>query len=412
MAFRQGKSAVRLGFPTRRRLGYPRDFYRILLGRVTTSLGYALAPLSSAFALLDLTGSAVDVGIVVGARSSSYVAFVVLGGAIADRYSRRPVLIVSCLVGGCCQLGMSASAVLGTVHVAPYAILAAVTGVASAFSLPAAAAATAEVTPQDARQRANAVARLAMTTATVTGTVLAGGVAAFTQPAWGLCAAGALVVCAAGFFRRITEPAERPARPSLPSALREGWREFSARTWVWVIVLAFALMNAALSASVQVLGPILADQEFGRPTWGIVLAAQSLGLVTGGLIALRFTARRPLLVGLTCAGTQAFLPLALGLRAPAIVLVATAFCVGAGVQQFSIAWLGALQSHIPADLFGRVYSYDVLLSSVAVPVMQFSIAPISAALGAHRTLVILGCLITTALLLALMSRSVRTVDRS
>ena len=47
-------------------------------------LGNSVAPIALAFAVLDLTGSARDLGLVVGARSLANVVFVLFGGVIAD----------------------------------------------------------------------------------------------------------------------------------------------------------------------------------------------------------------------------------------------------------------------------------------------------------------------------------------
>jgi len=68
-------------------LGHPR--FRILLaGRAVSMLGNAIAPVAIAFAVLDLTGSAAALGIVLAARSIPQVLFMLAGGVIADRFDR------------------------------------------------------------------------------------------------------------------------------------------------------------------------------------------------------------------------------------------------------------------------------------------------------------------------------------
>lgn len=62
-----------------------REFRWLAAGRVATYFGNAVAPVALAFAVLDLTGSAVDLGIVVGARSAAMVVLVLFGGMLADR---------------------------------------------------------------------------------------------------------------------------------------------------------------------------------------------------------------------------------------------------------------------------------------------------------------------------------------
>lgn len=50
--------------------------------------------------------------------------------------------------------------------------------------------------------------------------------------------------------------------------LRVGWREFTSRSRVWVIVVAFCFLNAGITASLTVLGPAVADTTgIGRTGW-------------------------------------------------------------------------------------------------------------------------------------------------
>src|SRR4029079_13006947 len=81
---------------------------------------------------------------------------------------------------------------------------------------------------------------------------------------------------------------QRSGDTSFVHELAEGWREFSSRTWIWIVVLGFAFANAAQSAAVNVLGPIVARESLGgAKVWGLVLASVGAGLVIGGVFALR-----------------------------------------------------------------------------------------------------------------------------
>ena len=72
-------------------LGHRR--FRVLVGgRAVSMLGNAMAPVAIAFAVLDLTGSAAALGIVLAARSIPQVLFMLASGVIADRFDRARVL--------------------------------------------------------------------------------------------------------------------------------------------------------------------------------------------------------------------------------------------------------------------------------------------------------------------------------
>jgi MFS family permease len=91
-------------------------------GRVVFLVGSSLAPVALAFAVLDLIGHASGLGIVLAARSISLLLFVLLGGAVADRFPRRLVLLLSNTGAGLTQgavaaLFLALSAQLGVVAV-------------------------------------------------------------------------------------------------------------------------------------------------------------------------------------------------------------------------------------------------------------------------------------------------------
>src|SRR5205823_3424427 len=69
-------------------------------GRLMTMLGNAVAPIALAFAVLDVTGSARDLGLVVAARSTTMAVFLLFGGVVADRLPRHLVLVGSGIAAG------------------------------------------------------------------------------------------------------------------------------------------------------------------------------------------------------------------------------------------------------------------------------------------------------------------------
>ena len=78
--------------------------------------------------------------------------------------------------------------------------------------------------------------------------------------------------------------------------LREGWSEFRSHTWLWVIVAQFSVVLMAWYGAFSVLGPAVARTHLGGPAaWGAITGAESLGLIVGGVVSLRFSPRRPML---------------------------------------------------------------------------------------------------------------------
>lgn len=65
---------------------------------------------------------------------------------------------------------------------------------------------------------------------------------------------------------------ERTVVTSVLRDLRDGWQEFTSRTWLWVVVLGFGVLNAISVGAWNTLGPVIADQTIGAGAWGLVLA--------------------------------------------------------------------------------------------------------------------------------------------
>ncbi len=390
-----------------------RPFRLLVAGRMVSVLGNAIAPIALAFAVLDLTGSASDLGLVVGARSLTNVIFLLVGGVIADRLPRNLVMVASSTVAAATQASVAALVLTGTATVPLLMGLSAVNGLAAALSWPAVSALLPQTVPEQVRKQANAISRLGANTAMIVGAPVGGLLVATIGPGWGLAADAATFAVSGVCFALIRVPGVRDAaapRPGVLAGLREGWSEFIARTWLWVVVIGFMFLNAAWAASLGVLGPVVADATVGRQAWGLVLAAQTAGLLVGAVIALRMRVRRLLAFGVVAVAGGALLPAAMALAPRLGVLLVCAFLGGVALEQFGIAWDTTMQDHVPADKLARVYSYDMLGSVVAVPLGQVAAGPAAHALGTGPTLLIAAGVILLAVLGMLASRDVRRLE--
>jgi MFS family permease len=287
-------------------------FRWLLAARTTAVLGNFVAPVAVAFAVLDLTDSPAALGLVLAARSLPQVAFMLAGGVVADRWPRHTVVIVAAAVSAITQAVAAAAVLAGSASVGLLVAIEAVNGAAAAFIFPAAAGLTPLTVPQTMLQQANALLRMGMSGGMILGSALGGILVAAVGPGWGLAVDAATFAFAALLLVPLRVPRGTRLETTSPwQDLRDGWSEFSSRTWVWTVVLAFAVVNGGYAATMGVLGPVIADVTIGRAGWGVVLAAQSVGLVVGGLISLRISMRHPLRVGL----------LAVLLAAPFLVLL-------------------------------------------------------------------------------------------
>ncbi|HEX2130388.1 MAG TPA: MFS transporter [Actinophytocola sp.] len=388
-----------------------RRFRWLTLGRTTGFLGNAIAPIALAFAVLDLTGSVTDLGVVVGLRSVAAVGLILVGGVLADRLPRA-VLLQGAALAAAASAALLAVAVLGGFATIPLlAAIGVVNGAVAAMSLPAAYSITPETVPASMLQAANAIVRIGTNTGAIVGASAGGLLVAVIGPG------GAMVVVASVFLgeaacfvavRGGARPVPRPRAHPL-AELREGWAEFVRRPWVWIVVLQFMVVNAVVSGGQHVLGPAIADDTFGRTAWGVALAAQTAGAVVGGLIAARWLPDRALLFGVALTAVFAVPLLVLGQFPHLAALVPAMFVAGLAIEQFAVAWDMSLQRNVPGDRLARVYSYDMLGSAAALPAGQIAVGPIAAALGPATTLTWGFVLVVVVTVAAASTRGVRTL---
>jgi MFS family permease len=388
-------------------------FRLLLTGRLADNLAHAIAPIALAFAVLDLGGTPSQLGIVLACRAIPTVLLILFGGVIADRWPRHLVLVVANLVGAVTQGLVAVLLLTGAAEIWSLAAIEVVNGAASAFLFPAASGLTAQTVPATQLQPANALLRLGHNAAFITGAAGGGLLVAAFGSGWAFALDSLLYVGGAALLSRIRLPrSDRLATGNVLRELKEGWVEFSSRTWLWVIVAVFAFFNAAWSGAFGTLGPVVADDTIGRAAWGMVLAAQALGMVAGGLIALRTRWERPLFVGTAMILLEAPLMIALGLHPQVVLLVALAFAAGIGIETFAVAWDVAMQSNVPEDKLSRVYAYDWFGSLLFIPVGQILAGPLAAGVGLREAIVASGVVVLLATVTALCVPSVRNLRRA
>jgi hypothetical protein len=211
---------------------------------------------------------------------------------------------------------------------------------------------------------------------------------------------------------RVRAP-EREAAASFVRELADGWREFRSRSWIWIVVLGFAFTNGAESAGLNILGPVVAKESLGgAAVWGLVLAAEGVGLVIGSLVALRIEPARPLFVGVASM-VMTFPPLILlAIAAPWPVIAAATLLTGIGIDLFSIFWDMALQAHVPNEVLSRVAAWDAIGSIVLIPAAYAVVGPLADAIGTDETLWICAGIALAGISAQLLSREVRELPRA
>lgn len=405
-----------------RPLGWAGRTYRIqTAATVVSGLGNAGAPIATAFAVLAMGGGAAQIGYVTGARLLTTLLFLLIGGAVADRLPRHRVMVAANACNALSQGALAALVLAGSAQLWQVVLLSGAGGVGQAFFAPAAEGVIMESVDQQQAPRAFALFRTAMNSSQIGGAALGGALVAAVGPGWVL-ALDAACFTAAGALRlfiRLPAPAPAPgplarrSGPGMLADLREGWREFTSRRWLWIVVVQYGVVNACLIAAESVLGPIAADQRLGgaRP-WGLANAAMGAGLVLSGLLMVRWQPRRILLAGNAGVLLFALPAAALASSAGLPVLAWAMFASGIGGTVFGVSWMIALRQEIPAEKFSRVAAYDWCGSVALAPVGTAVAGPLAGALGLDGALWACAGLMTLLSLAVLAVPEVRRLARA
>lgn len=211
-----------------------------------------------------------------------------------------------------------------------------------------------------------------------------------------------------------TRANERPEQePNMWRELREGWQEFATHVWVWSTVLYFLIVGACVYGAVIVLGPVIArDRLGGAATWGWLYAMLSVGLILGGLVALRWVPKRPLSVVVVLQSSVALGCWSLGANWPLWSILVAFGLVGVCIEMAGVCWNVALARLIRPDRLARVAAYDGFGTALAMPLGALAAGPLAAHVGPARTEYAAAVLVAVASGLTLLVKDIRNTRLS
>ncbi|MCX5395478.1 MFS transporter [Streptomyces sp. NBC_00102] len=391
-----------------------RNYTLLTTAAVITGVGSSSALIATSFAVLQQGGDGGDIGLVAAARTLPLVVFILIGGAVADRMPRHRVMVAANALNCVSQAAFALLVLTGTAELWQMMVLTALCGTGQAFFNPAAEGMLmSSVTPEQAG-RAFSFFRMSSQGAGIGGAALGGIMASAVNPGWVLAldAAGFAIAGGLRAFLDVSHIPDREPGGGLLSDMREGWREFIGRPWLWSIVAQFSVVVAVVGAAESVYGPLVARDEFGGPgPWGTALATFGVGTLGGALLMSRWKPRRLLL-----AGTLGVFPLALPSAALAVPLPVAGLCVvmfvsGVAIEVFGVSWMTTMHQEIPEDKLSRVSAYDWFGSVAMLPLATAVAGPVEGLVG--RSTALWGCaaLVVVMTALVLLVPDVRNMTR-
>jgi MFS family permease len=365
-----------------------RQFRLLWLGRVASGIGDAFVPVALTFAVLSIHHSATALGGVLAAITVSRVVFTLAGGVIADRLSRKTIVLGCDVVRGSVEAFTAAMLLTHAMTLPLFVVTGAIFGMASAFFGPAADGLVPQTASPESLQQANGLLTVSRNVLNVFGPALSGLLVATVGAGYvfGIDAVSFAVSLVFLVQLDVDAPARGP-RTRFTTDLRDGFREVVSRSWVRAPIVGFAISNFAL-ASFIVLGPIVFLHHFdhAKGYWGLVSMCGSIGAIVGGLASVRFAPRHPLSAAFVVC-TLIAMPIAALANPLPFPAIAVAWAFGMGAIALSNTWWEtALQRWIPLNVYSRVRSYDILVSFVFMPVGMIAFGPIADTFGYEQTL--------------------------
>jgi MFS family permease len=400
----------------RERLGalQERDFRLLFTATTITTLGDAVANIALTFAVLrTLHGSATQLGIVIAAKLVASSVVLLAGGVLSDRLPRNLVIVGASLVQGSAQAVTAVLLLSGHASIALLVVFQAIYGAGDGLVLPAEVGLIPQTVSADRLQQANALQGLTRNVVFVIGPAIGGALVLAGSPGKAIAIdAVSFFVCALLLARIRLAPVERDRTTGFFRELRDGWREFSSRTWLWSTVLLFGIGNIFFMFW-SVLGPTVVNARLGGPrAWTVIVVCFGLGAIAGGGVALRYRPSRPLVACVVVPLPFVLQLVAVAFEARVWVIAVAAFAGGLGIAVHLALWFTTFQQEVPEHARSRVSSYDALGSFVLNPLGAAIAGPVAAGIGTKEALLFAAGMICVLNLGMLLIPSVWSIRRN
>jgi predicted MFS family arabinose efflux permease len=395
-----------------------RNFAILWVGQTISLLGDGIFSVALAWQALQLPSGSAALGTVIVVRSVARVGVLLIGGALADRYPKRRLM----LGGEVLQMVAVAAAAFiistGELHLWHLITVAATAGVGSGIFLSSSSALVPELVTEEFFQSANSLRSSSLLMASdLFGPALGGVIVASvgTATAFAVDAATFLASIVALIFIRPRVRVREGDAATLLHDVREGFAYVMRTPWIWVSLLAVGTVgNFASFGPLPVLIPLFVQDELkaGADALGFVLAGFGigglLGAIVGGSRDLRLTGPLPAFLW-WMSSSIALGGLAFATSAPAAAIFLG--IAGFGSQVAEVIWVTLQQKLIPPRLLGRVVATDWLVSLSLQPMGIALAAPLAGWIGVSGAFIAGSVVSTAAMAAGIARRDVRAPDR-
>jgi hypothetical protein len=394
-----------------------RSFALLWSGQTISRLGDSLYTIALAWWVLEKTGSAAAMGVVLICSEIPMILLLLLGGVLVDRLPRIRLMLVSDLLRGGVVFLIALLSFQQWLELWQIFVMSAIFGIVQAFFYPAYTALIPELVPPEMLPSANSLKSISIDAAQFIGPAIGALIIALggTPLAFALDGVSfvisALCLVALPRMPALHQPGEK--EEGVLQDMREGISTVLASPWLWITLVVASVSTIFLVGPYEAALPLLVKQRFGERVgfYALFTSLSAIGSIIAAFWLGRFKQlrRRGLLTyGAWLVASLMLmavgLPLSVGGVSLAILIQGVAFVV------LGLAWTNTLQEFVPSGLLGRVASIDLLVSSGLLPI-GFGLAGIAAdRLGASLVFVLGGAISASVIALGLLHPAIRGVD--
>ncbi len=387
----------------------------LVTGQTISQFGDGVALVALTLLVLDTTHSASKLAWFVAARMTPLVIFLLVGGAIVDRFSRRLLLLISDCVRAVLTAILVVLIATGHLNFDELLVFAVLFGTFDAIFMPAITAITPEIVPEELLPAMNAVRPLANNLMGQMIGPAVGGVIAAASTSWAIGVDGAtFVISACALFMMKPTPApSRTSGSSMRAEIKEGLRYVRHTRWFRANLLAAAVTNAILYSPMGVLIPYFLRHNLhdSKLIVGYTFAAMGLSGAIGAFVASNLKLpRRRIRVMITYWILSALSALVIGVATNFWEVLIFPVAAGPLILLGNVIWESMMQTEIPRELLGRASSVDWFVSLGLAPLGVVLAGFLATAWGVRTYYVVMSLVGVVPSVWIFISRKINAVD--
>lgn len=370
----------------------------LVSGQSVSNFGDGVAIVALTLLVLETTHySVTKLSWFAAARMTPTVVFLLVGGAIVDRFSRRILLLISDGGRAILTAGLVVLIATGALRFWELLVFAFLFGCFDSFFIPAISALTPEIVPEELLPAMNALRPLSNNLlGNMIGPAVGGFLAAFsTSWAMGVDGATFLISFGALSLMKATPRPKRNEENSVVDDIKEGVHFVAKTRWLWTTSVSVTLVNAFLLTPMFVLLPyfILHQLHYAKYYVGFLSAASGVSGAIGALIVANLrTPKRRIRVMWTYWTIGSLFALIIGIATNFWEVIIFPIAVSPSIILGNVIFESMMQTEVPREMLGRAASVDWFVSLGVAPIGLVIAGQLADVVGV-RTYFVVTCLI-------------------